>query len=143
MNMITANKPVVSYDPALGQYVVHTAANHKVLLKQYGISRMQLANSITNRMHIPASQLHCLDNYFILHYATEIFKAKCIKGTITDNRTGINYIVIYQDCTRYDVLHAAKVGNPIQCSFRNPAKVFKLPAYVIVRLSPTQLALEF
>ena len=101
---------------------------HTKLTTKYGITKSGLHAIIINGFHIPAEiSSRALKTYFtrkwILHTPLQI-----TEGIL--HYEGIDYLVVFHQCTPYQVRRAASV----MCSFRVAQDEYNIPAYVLIKI---------
>lgn len=97
--------------------------------------KCQLKAHIKNSFVIPVSLQHELSEYKCLFWSANYFLGNCFQGKL--KRDGKEYSIIYQDCTRGQILELCNQfkNAQIKLSFRSARKHWNLQDTVIVKIA--------
>lgn len=112
------------------------STNTNTLLRsRYNVSKSEMHSLLINAFHIPIeiSSVAC-KQYFTRKWinACDLSYRTIKEGVYTYKDTP--YLVVYHNCTPYQV-HKALY---IMCSFREAQDEFNLPAYMLIKILPTE-----
>lgn len=97
--------------------------------RSYGVRKSSLHSACINQFSINTSLQDCFEAYYLKYWRGEYLLDQIEDGAMVDS--GRTYLVIYQNCTPFQVRKCAQV----RLSFRSALPEYEIPAYVIVKLA--------
>lgn len=102
---------------------------------QYYATKRSLKEYMQKSFVIPSRLQHELSEYKCLFWSADYFLDNCFQGKL--KRDGKEYSIIYQDCTRGQILELCNQfkNAQIKLSFRSARKHWNLQDTVIVKIA--------
>lgn len=128
------NMKLSQEDDSLTKFIaaVDIVNQHKLLRTKYNVSKSEMHSLLINAFHIPVDiAVAACKQYFTRKYKLAA-RPIITEGSI--NYLTHSYLVVYHQCTPYSVSRCKQLFY----SFRQAQDEFNLPAYVLIKILPTE-----